>query len=116
MQNQPAEQPSLLAKLARYLGLVHHKNVEIHISGDDKAIDALVHFFYHGDYLPTNYSADKVRFDLDTDFHAEVLRVATAYDVLDLMVLAKNLKEKASRAVDAQSAEEVTIRHIAPDF
>lgn len=71
------------------------KTIEINITGDDVAVEAMVHFFYHGNYLPDNYDADTAKFDKDAGFHVAVMMMAKAYEVKELEALAQGLMEKA---------------------
>lgn len=71
------------------------KTIEINIAGDDVAVEAMVHFFYHGNYLPDNYDADTAKFDKDAGFHVAVMMMAKAYEVKELEALAQKLMEKA---------------------
>lgn len=101
---------SILSKLTKLLTFWHHDppNPTIDLSGQaDVAIDAMIHFFYHGDYYPNNYDADTAHFDADRDFHADVLRVAKVYEVKELEEIATELLEKANGLSSAKSAEEV---------
>lgn len=58
-------------------------------------MEALVHFFYHGDYLPDGYDADMDKFKMDTAFHGAVLGIAKAYGVEKLQVLSEGLLKRA---------------------
>lgn len=94
-----AEPPSLVGRLIKTLSFWnHHKdseNLTIPITGEDVAVEALVHFFYHGDYLPDGYDVDMDKFDKDMEFHTAVQQVARAYGVKQLGVLARYHLAKA---------------------
>jgi hypothetical protein len=91
---------------------LQHKDesITVDVSGDDDvAMEAMVHFFYHGDYYPSNYIMDEARFDADSGFHHAVLQVALAYGVNDLQILATELKEKAIRS---KNTEEIRVARV----
>lgn len=72
------------------------ESIMLDVTGEeDVAVEAMIHFLYHGDYYPDNYDTKKAGFDGDADFHAAVGRVAKAYGVEKLVVLAKELESKA---------------------
>lgn len=88
------------------------KNIEIDLSGHgNKAVNAMIHFFYHADYYPDSYETDRERFDRDDHFHLAVLKAAMTFEVKALETVAAGLLAKAK---DSLAADRIGGRERSP--
>ncbi|CZT23427.1 uncharacterized protein RCC_09141 [Ramularia collo-cygni] len=104
------EPTTLVAKIINAITFWNNKaqHHSITIEGEDVAVAAMVHFFYHGNYYPDKYGKDAavtMKFDKDLEFHTSVLKVAEAYKVKVLVDLAQKSMKKAGGGEEPHQGE-----------